>query len=374
MHTFTADQLRWFRMRRSGLVTPFATSEEAASTLVGVQAQFLVAGALALWNRVPALDYATVERLLFEDRTLVKLWGQRGTLHLYPSEEWPLIHAMLAGQPSWWEGQLAKTKDPEAVARAEEYFALLGQLEAMLRERETMGRSDLRSSELAFNDWHLSSWGGIFAGLVRRGHAVHVQQSGGEGRFAHRTHWLPDLAWEELPPDEASATIMRRYLAVYGPATLQDFVYWRGTTLVHAGRWLKALGDEVVEVTSEGKTMMALRDDVEALHETPPDRKAWPVRLLYRFDPYLLGLRDKTWVVDKPFYNEVWRPAGHIEGTILEHGRIVGTWRYDRRGTGLAVTLRPFGTLPRHARTAAKRAAEGIAAFFGVPLTSVDGL
>ena len=35
----TAAQVHWFRLRRSGLVQPFATPEETAGRLIGVQAQ-----------------------------------------------------------------------------------------------------------------------------------------------------------------------------------------------------------------------------------------------------------------------------------------------------------------------------------------------
>ena len=46
MTTLSAEQVRWFRLRRSGLVEPFATPETAVSALVGIQAQILPAAAI----------------------------------------------------------------------------------------------------------------------------------------------------------------------------------------------------------------------------------------------------------------------------------------------------------------------------------------
>ena len=60
----TAEQIRWFRLRRSGLIEPFATPEEAASHLVGVQAQIFPAAGLALWNRTRGLSHKRYEQLL----------------------------------------------------------------------------------------------------------------------------------------------------------------------------------------------------------------------------------------------------------------------------------------------------------------------
>ncbi len=359
MIKLSATHLRWFRLCRSGLVEPFASPEEAASVLAGVQAQILPAAGLSLWNRTKGLTYQGFDDLLHQKRSLVKLWGQRQTLHLYPSQEWPLIHGALAGQPTWWERNNADLAAHQA---------MIAQLAELLRQRGTLGRGDLRATDLNLDEGHLSAWGGIFASLVRSGLACHAGQEGNEGRFAHRDYWLPDLEWNPPPPVEANTALARRYLRVYGPATAQDFAYWRGAKVGDARRWLAALGDAVTEVEVNGQILLALRADVDTLRETSPEREAWPMRLLYRFDPLLLGLKDKSWIVDPAFYNRVWRPAGHIEGTLLEYGRIVGTWRYNRQGSGLVVSVFPFNSVAPHVRAAVEGHVAGVAEFLGLPL------
>ncbi len=302
----TEEQVRWFRLRRSGLVEPFASPEEAASALVGVQAQILPAAGVSLWNRTDGrLTYERFDSLLHEERRLIKLWGQRHTLHLYPSGEWPLIHGALSGQQKWWEREVEKGNVEYA-----HYPEVVAQAEVLLRERGTLGRSDLRESDLPLDPWHLSAWGGLFSDLVRQGYACHAGQMGNEGRFAHREHWLPDLEWNPPPPAEANQEIVRRYLRAYGPATLQDFAYWRGTQAATARKWFAALGDEVAEVDVAGQPMLARRADLDALAAAPPERDAWPIHLLYRFDPLLLGLRDKSWIVDPPFTTASGGPPG----------------------------------------------------------------
>jgi uncharacterized protein YcaQ len=363
----SAEQARWFRLVRSGLVEPFGTPEAVASALAGVQAQILPAAGLALWNRTSGLTHQRYDALLHEERTLVKLWGQRGTLHLYPCEEWPLIHGALGTARTWWERSLEQSGgDVEA------YRALIERLEVLLREQGTLGRRDLREIEPLVEERHLSAWGGIFADLVRRGYACHAGQEGGEGRFAHRDHWLPDLEWEPPPSEEANVELARRYFAAYGPAMAQDLAYWRGIRVSAVRPWLATLGEELAEIEVEGQTMLALREDLPLLQATPPEREAWPARMLYRFDPLLLAHRDKGWLVDPEHKNRVWRPAGHIEGNLLEHGRIVATWRYQRKSGGLVVNVYPFAPLPQHLRDAVEAIAPTIAEFFDVPLVDLD--
>jgi len=364
--TLTTEQIRWFRLRRSGLVEPFATPEEAARQLVGVQAQILPAAGLALWNRTRGLSYKRYEQLLYEERTLVKLWAQRGTLHLYASTEWPLIHGALSGQQTWWERKTIQQNGDTAA-----YKQLIAQLEAFLRERKTLRRSDLRAMNLPLDEWHLSSWGGVFAALVRHGYACHAQPAGGEARFAHREHWLPDLAWTPPPSDEANVVITRRYLHTYGPSTLRDLAYWRGMSMKQARQALTTLAHEVIHVKPSTQSLILLKEELETLYEPPPPRAEWPVHMLYRFDPLLLAHKDKSWLVAPEHYKRVWRPAGHIEGTIVEYGRLIGTWRYKRTSRHLSITIDPFMPLPQHVQSVVEQKAEAIANFFGLQLAEL---
>ncbi len=366
----TTDQIRWQRYQRAGLVKPFDNAPTAATALVGVQAQILPAAALALWNRTPALSHKDFDTLLYQDRTLVKLWGQRGTLHLYTSSDWPLLHGARTINRTWWERQAERDPATGESALAN-HRELVDKVAELLRSKESMGRRDLRASGLPLDDEALSPWGGIFSELVRLGYACHYGRSEGEGRFVARERWLPDLVWE--PPDAitANVTVARRYLTAYGPATLHDFAYWRGVTTRQARDWLKQLLPELAEVEVDGQTGYLPKSAIEAAQLPPPPPEAWPVRLLYRFDPYLLAHRSKDWVVPPAHYKAVWRPAGHIEGIVVVRGQAAATWRYDRKGGGLIITVNRFKPLPNYVIKQVEKRAKQVAAFFALPLADL---
>ena len=353
----TLDQVRRFRLIRSGLLQPFASPEDAAGALMGIQAQILPAAGVALWNRTRGLTHDRFEQLLFDERTLVKIWGQRGTLHLYPSSEWPFVCAMISGAKSWW-GRAAEKEN-----RFSDYDLLVERLAAELRGRQTMGRSDLRAGDFGLGADHLSPWGGVFADLVRRGYACHAGRES-EGRFVAREVWLPDLAWEPPDYDAANLTAMRRYIRGYGPTTCEDFRYWRATYAEPARRWWSSLQAELVPVQVEGATQYVFADDVETL-TAPLDGVAWPLHMLYRFDPLLLGHKDKSWIVPAAHYNRVWRPAGHIEGVVLVQGQAAATWRYERKGAVMHILVQPFRKLPKRTVQGVERMSSQIVDFFG---------
>jgi hypothetical protein len=397
----TLEQVRRFRMIRSGLLEPFPTPEDAAAALGGIQAQILPAAGVALWNRTRGLTHARFEQLLFDERTLVKLWGQRHTLHVYASRDWPLVCAMVSGTQSWWG------REAEQQNRRDAHEQLVERVAAELRRKSaegaTMGRSDLRAAvegraewtgdaALELDDHHLSPWGGLFAELVRRGHACHANREG-EGRFVAREAWLPDLAWEPPDYETANLTLLRRYIRSYGPTTCEDFRYWRLVYAEPARRWWSALAHELVPITvidapnaaagraagkTESKTgsktgtkaggktpvQYVFADDLETL-TAPAEDGPWPLHMLYRFDPLLLGHKDKSWIVAPAHYHRVWRPAGHIEGIVLVGGQAAATWRYARKGGKLHITVEPFGKVGKRLQSQVERKAGEVAAFFG---------
>jgi hypothetical protein len=139
-----------------------------------------------------------------------------------------------------------------------------------------------------------------------------------------------------------------------------------------ARSWFKILvaGNEVVEVEVMGERAYLPSHALDGSLDAPPP-EAWPVRLLYRFDPYLLAHRVKDWIVPPAHYSAVWRPAGHIEGVVVARGQAVASWRYDRKGSGLVITINPFKPLPKYVLRAVEKRAKGVTAYFDLPLVDI---
>ena len=77
---------------------PLASFDRMVADVCGLHAQVMSAAELAAAVRVDRLPRGTVSRALWEHRTLVKLWAQRGTLHLLLAEELPLYVAALSNR------------------------------------------------------------------------------------------------------------------------------------------------------------------------------------------------------------------------------------------------------------------------------------
>lgn len=102
-----AQALAW-RAHRHHLVqrAPRERMLRVVGEVCGLHAQLMSSAELSLWARVEGLEPDAVERALWQERTLVKTWAMRGTLHLLPAAEYPLWQAALSTyrhylKPSW---------------------------------------------------------------------------------------------------------------------------------------------------------------------------------------------------------------------------------------------------------------------------------
>jgi Winged helix DNA-binding domain len=102
------DHVAAWRPRRHHLEhrAPRERALDVVAEIAGLHAQVMSSADLTLWARVADLEPDAVRRALWEERTLVKTWAMRGTLHLLPAAELPLWRAALGTrrhylQPVW---------------------------------------------------------------------------------------------------------------------------------------------------------------------------------------------------------------------------------------------------------------------------------
>src|SRR5579863_6208161 len=92
----SAQQVMAWRVQRHHLHrrAPRAALLQVVAELGGVQAQLMSSAELTLWARIEHLEPEAVSHALWEERSLVKTWAMRGTLHLLPATELRLWQAV----------------------------------------------------------------------------------------------------------------------------------------------------------------------------------------------------------------------------------------------------------------------------------------
>ena len=80
------------RLERHGLAVPSrdATPADVAAAVCGAHAQVLSAGELSIGVRLARATRTDVRTALWGERSLVKTFGPRGTVHLLPTRDLPM--------------------------------------------------------------------------------------------------------------------------------------------------------------------------------------------------------------------------------------------------------------------------------------------
>jgi len=206
----------------------------------------------------------------------------------------------------------------------------------------------------------LSLDGIVFLACLR-GLACFGPPRGGQATFVRPEKWLPD--WNDLPVEKAELELLRRYLRAHGPATVRDFALWTYMTAPDSREIWARLEPEMAPVDVDGRIGWVLREDLPALRRSKLDEPV--IRLLPSFDAFLLGVKDKSHLVDLAHYKRVYRPQGWLSPVLLVDGRVVGVWSHERKGDRLSVRITPFSRLSPMVRSHIREEADDLGRFFG---------
>jgi Winged helix DNA-binding domain len=373
MLNLTWAQAAAWRIRRHHLVqrAPAGSMLAVASRLCGLHAQLMSSAELTLWARMENVERQAVQQALWKDRTLVKTWAMRGTLHLLPAIDLPLWHAALSTSPRYlkpaaWQKYFGISLDQldqltEAISAA---------LENRLMTREELAREvgRLTGSIPLGAKLAESSWGTILRPAAFAGRLCFGPSLGQRVRFTHPGTWLAAPA-TAVDPQAAMTEVTRRFLTAYAPATHHDLArWWSGSGSVTVARqWIASLGKEATAVDLEGTQAWMLTADVRKLRELSPVRS---VCLLPAFDQYVVAASyHAEHLLAGDLRSRVYRPQGWISPVLLVNGRMDGTWRHEIKGNRVEVAIEPFAKAPVWVRRAAGQEAERLAAFLGRTLS-----
>jgi hypothetical protein len=266
---------------------------EVAHNTCGIHAQVQAAAELSLNARVDGIVHQDVRDALWRDRTLVKAWTVRGTLHLHPAAELPLWYAARSAMDTGDGEGLPPWRDPAgalhpALSRKEVDTVSAAVREALdghclLREElveEVAGRTGPAARE------RLRSGFAFFLSDVCQG-----PPQGNKVTFARPDQWVE--GWQEVDPEEALREVCRRYLHTYGPARPNEFREWFGPATfktADARTLFESLGD-LEEVEVDGHHAYLIAGDNHF-----PEPMA-SVRLLPEYDAYIMGFRERDHLV-----------------------------------------------------------------------------
>jgi hypothetical protein len=334
----TPSALTTLQLNRATLARQMLLSREPMATtaaverLAGMQSQLARPPFVGLWTRIEGFQRKNLIDPLLR-REIIRATAMRGTLHLMSAADYVALRGAL---------QSMLTKG----------------MQAILRERaQDLGMDALQTEARAFFGGKPATFDALRNHLKAKNPAADERAMA----YAIRMH-LPlvqvptDDAWgfpaasdfaladdwlgKKVPTDEAPAhTLVRRYLAAFGPATPRDAQVWSGLQSLRTV--FEELRPELVTFRDERKReLFDLPDAPRPGEDTPA-----PVRFLPEFDNLVLAHDDRTRVIADEHRPKVTLKNLQVRATFLVDGFVAGTWKVERKKKTATLVLEPFGKL-----------------------------
>lgn len=338
--------------------------------ICGLHAQLAMSPYYSLWNRIEDFKIEMLDHLLYREKSLVKTWFMRGTLHIIPSQDLPVYHNSL--KRMWFEHQGRYMNDPGWPPAEERESKLYPRI------REALAEKPLRRSELSRKVRQLlaneaqpyerlfSAWGGILKETSYQGLTAHAAPSGRESFFARLDKWLPSVDLNRIDEQTAKQQLLKKYLHGYGPASAQDFACWSGMLTSEAKKIIEdTVGLKKLRQERSNAELWMLEEDFMTLERIDLDAEV-PPRLLPKYDSYVMGHKNRSRIARDEILRKVYRPiAGDVAATILVNGRIAGTWRSKKSRKALRIFIKPLEKLNEKTLKDLKPVANDFAQFVG---------
>jgi hypothetical protein len=309
--------------------------EDIVAAMAGTHAQVLSAAEYGVALRIAGATREDVRTALWSDRTLVKTFGPRGTVHLLPARDLPLWTAALSAIPR------GPSTFPEHVRMSEERAeAVIAAIATVLDGAEltvdelghaVVGATGPWAGDLvmpAFQGmwprWrqvmHLAGMRGVLCFGPNRGRKVTYTNPGGE----------------PAPTRDGLAHVVHGYLHAYGPGTPARFAHWLGAPVHWASELFEDLAEELQQVEVDGASAWVSDGDLDA-----PAAEPSGVRLLPYFDGYAyrVGNQPPERLYPGPAAGRVLR--GNFQ-VLLVDGVVAGLWHQRRAGRRVDVTVEPL--------------------------------
>src|SRR6266545_3339474 len=257
--SISEDQVRLLRLRSQRLtgIRP-GDVHEVVRVMGGIQAQDTPASRLAVRPRGDGLDARAVHGACNRERSLVRTWAMRGTLHMLAAEDVGWLVALLGPvfAAANRRRRLQLGLDDDRCARGLRAIGKVLGAHGPLPRGELVSRLagggvalDPRSQAPA----HLVAYAAM-QGLVCRGPDLDDD----EPTYVLLDDWVGDRR-PALDPEAALAELTRRYLGAHGPATPADLAAWAGIAAGRARRGFELVAGELVEVEAAGAPAGARR-------------------------------------------------------------------------------------------------------------------
>jgi hypothetical protein len=323
---------------------------EAIERLVGLQAQAPRSPFVALWSRLEGFRRDDLSRAAAQS-AVVRGTLMRGTLHLVSRHDYVRFRLTLQPMLTAVERAIVRRRldgvDLDSVMddarawfgeRPRTFEALRAHLERRFADADTRALAYAVRMQLPLLQMPdpAAPWG-----------------------YPARADFTVAEPWLGTPLSRADATeaLMVRYVAAYGPASVQDAQTWSGMTGL--GPVFERLRPALLAFRDErGRELFDLPQAPR-----PESEEEAPPRFLAEWDTLLLSHADRSRLIADAHRAAISTANLRVPGTFLVDGFVAGLWTATRKKAAVTLDLQPFARLAARDRARLEQEGESLLRF-----------
>jgi hypothetical protein len=337
------------------LSSQFNSAGEVVRWLGAVQAQDYMGSLWAIGCRLKNAKEKDIEKAIAE-RTIVRTWPMRGTLHFVAPED-----------AKW----MLQVLTPRVISRAQSEYRRTGLDQKTFDKSRKIfinalqGGKQLSRSEMyqLLEDAKITTSNTrglhILGVLAQEGLICFGPRIGKQPGFVLLDEWVAEH--KALKGEEAIAELTERYFTSHGPATIQDFCWWSGLTQAEAKRGLEMVKQILVEEKINGQSFW-----MKVL--TPAKIKTPGIYFLPPFDEYLVGYKDRSAALENLHSRKVFTINGIFSPVVIINGKIAAIWKRTITKKEVIIELQVFQKFTPPQKEGIRKAAKKYSTFIGMEL------
>jgi hypothetical protein len=351
----TISDLTRYRLHNQQLVNAqFDNPGDVVAWLGAVQAQDFPGSLWTIGQRMKnKVQEADVEKAV-NDKSIVRTWPMRGTLHFVPSKDvrWMLKYLtprVISRMASYYQ----KTElDTKVFTKCKKLWikALEGGQQLIRGEMyDVLERAKISTANMR---------GGFILGqMAHEGVICFGSRKGKQQTFTLMDEWLPSFPM--LKKDEALVELALRYFKSHGPAVIEDFMWWAGLPKGEAASTLASVKEQLQQETINGKT-----------HYFSASGKPGKINpaiayLLPTYDEYGIAYKVRDAIIDPADHKKI---GGIYTSAIMMNGKAIGVWKRSIKNDSVLIETKPFRPFTKGQKSAVAAAAKRYGKFVGLSI------
>ncbi len=286
--------------------------------LLGVQSQFASYAELSLFLRTGSFSHEKFSRGFY------KIYSHRGTMHVVSEEELGL-HVSAYAYPKGFCDMAWGIPLAEAERWSDFIISMIKDGKETRNELKDACRKNGACDELLGKIFY--GWGGLVCEMIHRGKIVCMTGNGKKYAIPREFDFMDVL--------EARKIMVRRYFENFGPASMEDCMYF-------FGKWKKNEMEAVFESVLPG--LCNVRVDGKVYYyrgRLVKKAEIPPCVLVPGFDQLVLGYRNRSRMIDEKHLGLLTNSSGIVHPSVIVGKRIRASWKID----GKKILVKPFEEL-----------------------------